>query len=85
MLIILTRHLLFTDRRVIFQILNITALFCRRLNLIFVGPDESRSPVQFIRPYFDCGRSNKWLVAAVSPVADIYPRHTGFRHVEFPR
>lgn len=48
------------------------------------GADESPGPVKFTRPYFDCGRSNRWLVAAVVPVADIYPRHTGFRHIEYP-
>lgn len=41
-------------------------------------------PVKWTRPYFDCGRSNKWLVAAVVPIADIYPRHTSFRHIEYP-
>lgn len=40
------------------------------------GADENPGPVKFTRPYFDCGRSNKWLVAAVVPIADIYPRHT---------
>lgn len=48
------------------------------------GADEYPGPVKWTRPYFDCGRSNRWLVAAVSPIADIYPRHTGFRHIEYP-
>lgn len=48
------------------------------------GADEVPGPVNWTRPYFDCGRSNKWLVAAVSPIADIYPRHTQFRHIEYP-
>ncbi|KAK7868072.1 hypothetical protein R5R35_005539 [Gryllus longicercus] len=48
------------------------------------GADEIPGPVKWTRPYFDCGRSNKWLVSAVVPIADIYPRHTGFRHVEYP-
>lgn len=48
------------------------------------GPDEHPGPVKWTRPYFDCGRSNRWLVAAVVPIADIYPRHTGFRHIEYP-
>ncbi|PSN56367.1 hypothetical protein C0J52_03750 [Blattella germanica] len=53
----------------------------------FHGPpaaDEFPGPVKWTRPYFDCGRSNKWLVAAVVPISDIYPRHTGFRHIEYP-
>jgi len=49
-----------------------------------LGADEFPGPVKWTRPYFDCGRSNKWLVAAVVPIADIYPRHTGFRHIEYP-
>ncbi|KAH0946160.1 hypothetical protein HN011_002366 [Eciton burchellii] len=48
------------------------------------GADEYPGPVKWTRPYFDCGRSNRWIVAAVSPVADIYPRHTSFRHIEYP-
>ncbi|XP_012263569.2 uncharacterized protein LOC105690392 [Athalia rosae] len=55
--------------------------------LTFHGPpgaDEFPGPVKWTRPYFDCGRSNRWLVAAVVPIADIYPRHTGFRHIEYP-
>ncbi|VEN41487.1 unnamed protein product [Callosobruchus maculatus] len=48
------------------------------------GADEHPGPVKFTRPYYDCGRSNRWLVAAVVPIADIYPRHTGFRHIEYP-
>uniref|UniRef100_A0A6M2DYF4 Putative g-protein coupled receptor n=1 Tax=Xenopsylla cheopis TaxID=163159 RepID=A0A6M2DYF4_XENCH len=54
----------------------------------FHGPpraDEDPGPVKWTRPYFDCGRSNKWLVAAVVPIADIYPRHTQFRHIEYPK
>ncbi|KAK9305101.1 hypothetical protein QLX08_003781 [Tetragonisca angustula] len=48
------------------------------------GADEYPGPVKWTRPYYDCGRSNRWLVAAVVPIADIYPRHTGFRHIEYP-
>lgn len=49
------------------------------------GSEEIPGPIKFTRPYFDCGRSNKWLVAAVVPIADIYPRHTQFRHIEYPK
>lgn len=49
-----------------------------------IGADEYPGPVKWTRPYYDCGRSNRWLVAAVVPIADIYPRHTGFRHIEYP-
>lgn len=49
------------------------------------GADEDPGPVKFTKPYFDCRRSNKWLVSAVVPIADIYPRHTQFRHIEYPK
>ncbi|GBP14576.1 hypothetical protein EVAR_93452_1 [Eumeta japonica] len=48
------------------------------------GNDEILGPVNWTRPYFDCGRLNRWMVAAVSPVVDIYPRHTQFKHIEYP-
>ncbi|KAK0092795.1 hypothetical protein PV326_000562 [Microctonus aethiopoides] len=48
------------------------------------GADESPGPVKWTRPYFDCHRSNRWMIAAVVPIVDIYPRHTGFRHIEYP-
>lgn len=48
------------------------------------GADEFPGPVKWTRPYFDCGRANKWLVGAVVPISDIYPRHTSFRHIEYP-
>ena len=48
------------------------------------GADEDPGPVKWIRPYFDCGRSNEWKFAAAVPVVDIYPRHTRFRHIEYP-
>ncbi|XP_014218374.1 uncharacterized protein LOC106646764 [Copidosoma floridanum] len=49
------------------------------------GPHEEGGPVKWIRPYFDCGRSNRWLFAAVVPIVDLYPRYTGFRHIEIPK
>lgn len=53
-------------------------------SVCFTGPDEVPGPVKWPRPYFDCGRSDKWLVPVVVPIVDIYPRHTGFRHIEYP-
>lgn len=41
-------------------------------------------PVKWFRPYFDCGRSNKWVYGAAVPIPDIFPRHTGWRHIEIP-
>eukprot|EP00090_Calanus_glacialis_P009944 TRINITY_DN1832_c0_g1_i1.p1 TRINITY_DN1832_c0_g1~~TRINITY_DN1832_c0_g1_i1.p1 ORF type:complete len:847 (+),score=167.28 TRINITY_DN1832_c0_g1_i1:123-2663(+) len=48
------------------------------------GADENPGPVKWTRPYFDCGRSNTWKFAASVPIADIYPRQTQFRHIEYP-
>lgn len=47
----------------------------------FFGPpsplisDDQKNPVQFTRPYFDCGRSNRWIVSAVAPILDVVPRY----------
>ena len=48
------------------------------------GADEHPGPAKWTRPYFDCGRSDKWIIGAVVPIVDIYPRHTQFRHIEYP-
>ncbi|XP_037078702.1 uncharacterized protein LOC119099747 [Pollicipes pollicipes] len=53
----------------------------------FHGPpanDETPGPVNWTQPYFDCGRSNKWIMGAAVPIVDLYHRHTGFRHIEYP-
>ncbi|KAI3389193.1 hypothetical protein SNEBB_010301 [Seison nebaliae] len=39
---------------------------------------ELYSPVNFTRPYFDCGRSNKWIISALSPIAGRFPRHADY-------
>ena len=55
---------------------------------VFHGPphaSDPSGPVQWTRPYFDCERSNKWILAASSPIVDLNPRHTGWRHIEYPR
>jgi hypothetical protein len=48
----------------------------------FFGPefplladDSDNLPVQYTAPYFDCGRSNKWIFSAVAPVYDRLPRY----------
>lgn len=54
---------------------------------VFHGPpgaSDEPGPVKWQRPYFDCGRANKWLVSASVPIADLFPRHTGWRHIELP-
>ena len=46
---------------------------------------NKKGPSLWTRPYFDCGRSNKWVISAVSPIVDIYPRHTESRHLQAMR
>ena len=54
---------------------------------IFYGPpspgqkDLDHLPVVFTEPYFDCGRANKWIVSAVSPVVDQLPRYLDWSHL----
>jgi len=38
-------------------------------------------PVIFTEPYFDCGRSNRWIVSGVSPVVDQIPRYLDWFHL----
>ncbi|KAK7115191.1 uncharacterized protein [Littorina saxatilis] len=47
--------------------------------------DERMLPVMFTQPYFDCGRSNKWIVSAVSPVVDYMPRYSNWTHLRRQR
>ena len=68
---------------------DIRIRFANNTNITFSfhgppGADEFPGPVKYTRPYFDCGRSNVWKFAAAVPVADIYPRMTQFRHIEYP-
>ena len=53
--------------------------------LQFYGPpgaEDTPSQIKWTKPYFDCGRSNKWVIGAVSPIVDVYPRHTEYRNVQ---
>lgn len=54
---------------------------------VFHGPpgaSDEPGPVKWQRPYYDCNRINKWLLSASVPIADLFPRHTGWRHIELP-
>lgn len=54
---------------------------------VFHGPpgaSDNPGPVKWQKPYYDCGRTNKWLTSASVPIADLFPRHTGWRHIELP-
>ena len=45
------------------------------------GQKQTYLPVLFTEPYFDCGRSNRWLVSAVSPLIDQVPRYLDWFHL----
>lgn len=45
------------------------------------GQSEVYQPVDFTRPYFDCGRSNKWIVSATAPIVDHLPRYLEWFHL----
>lgn len=54
---------------------------------VWHGPpaaSDIQGPIKWNKPYFDCERSNKWIYGATAPVPDIFPRHTGWRHIELP-
>ncbi|ELU11322.1 hypothetical protein CAPTEDRAFT_161811 [Capitella teleta] len=38
-------------------------------------------PVVWTEPYYDCGRSNRWIVSAVAPVLDQLPRYLEWFHL----
>lgn len=43
--------------------------------------DTEYLPVLFTEPYFDCGRSNRWIVSAVAPIIDFIPRYLDWFHL----
>ena len=45
------------------------------------GQKQTYLPVLFTEPYFDCGRSNRWIVSAVSPLIDQVPRYLDWFHL----
>lgn len=54
---------------------------------VFFGPpspgqkESEHLPVVYTEPFYDCGRSNKWIVSAVSPVVDQLPRYLDWFHL----
>lgn len=42
-------------------------------------------PVLFTKPYFDCGRSNRWITTMSAPVVDYMPRYSQYIHLRRPR
>lgn len=42
-------------------------------------------PVLFTKPYFDCGRSNRWIVTMTAPVVDYMVRYSEWIHLRRPR
>ncbi|XP_013379783.1 uncharacterized protein LOC106151208 [Lingula anatina] len=57
----------------------------------FFGPPNPSAletqylPVLYTAPYFDCGKTNKWIISAVSPVVDHLSRYHDFDHIRRPR
>ncbi|KAG1714902.1 Adrenodoxin, mitochondrial [Nymphon striatum] len=54
---------------------------------VFHGPPDAsdqHGPVKWYKPYFDCGRSNKWIMGGSVPITDRFARHTQFKHIEYP-
>ncbi|CAH1798682.1 unnamed protein product [Owenia fusiformis] len=48
------------------------------------SPEEDL-PVRFTAPYYDCGRSNKWIMSATAPVLDYLPRYLEWMHLRRQR
>ena len=46
------------------------------------GSEDKPSTIKWTKVYFDCGRSNKWIISAVAPIVDVYPRHTEYRNIQ---
>jgi len=58
----------------------------------FFGPQQPGSgdpkemlPVVFTPPYFDCGRQNRWIVTASSPVVDFMVRYSNYTQLRRPQ
>ncbi|XP_048254912.1 uncharacterized protein LOC124137543 [Haliotis rufescens] len=47
--------------------------------------DERMLPVVWTKPYYDCGRANKWVLSATSPVVDYMPRYSNWTHLRRQR
>ena len=53
----------------------------------FYGPpspgqkDTDNLPVVWTAPYYDCGKSDKWIVSGVAPVVDQLPRYLRWFHI----
>ncbi|KAL3881426.1 hypothetical protein ACJMK2_027869 [Sinanodonta woodiana] len=49
------------------------------------GDTEFTLPVMMTKPYFDCGRSNRWIVSMTAPVVEFMPRYSNWTHLRRPR
>ena len=61
-------------------------------NISFWGPPtpwhrstDITLPVLTTQPYFDCGRSNKWIVSMTSPVTEFMTRYNSWTYLRRPR
>ena len=47
--------------------------------------DERMLPVVWTKPYYDCGKANKWIISATSPIVDFMPRYSNWTHLRRQR
>lgn len=52
---------------------------------VYMSSREEIVPVLMTEPYFDCGRSNRWIVSMTSPVVNFMPRYIGWTFLQRPR
>ena len=68
---------------------NVTGQFIGNefMQTTFFGPPSPGQreteilPVLWTKPYYDCGRSNKWILSSVAPVIDHLPRYLKWLHL----
>lgn len=73
---------------------NATGVFTKNefKDYSFFGPPQPGQqsgaeslPVLISQPYFDCGRSNRWIVSASAPVVEYMPRYSPWIHLRRAR
>ena len=46
---------------------------------------DIKNPVLFTPPYYDCGRTNKWIVTMTAPVVEYMHRYVNWTHLRRPK
>ncbi|KAK7107826.1 uncharacterized protein [Littorina saxatilis] len=73
---------------------NATGVFTKDMytDYSFFGPPQPGQssgqeslPVHISSPYFDCDRSNRWIVTASSPIVEFMPRYSNWTHLRRAR